>query len=217
MMGEFNLTQWIFQYCALLITILGSALSYSYVASRNMLDCVSDDGEIVESGIVSFNPVKYIDLVGSVAFPLVMIVFGSPILFGWSKNVWVNQQRSFEKYGVNPLILLELSSIVFHFFIAFLSSVVFSIFSSSLGGLGGFFGYIIIFNIIFVCIKLCPILPYEGLRILGYLGLKVGNDGAMRFLAMIAPYHLLILVVIFLTPLQKIVLYPAQMILNFLS
>lgn len=217
MMGEFNLTQWIFQYCALLITILGSALSYSYVASRNMLDCVSDDGEIVESGIVSFNPVKYIDLVGSVAFPLVMIVFGSPILFGWSKNVWVNQQRSFEKYGVNPLILLELSSIVFHFFIAFLGSVVFSIFSSSLGGLGGFFGYIIIFNIIFVCIKLCPILPYEGLRILGYLGLKVGNDGAMRFLAMIAPYHLLILVVIFLTPLQKIVLYPAQMILNFLS
>lgn len=217
MMGEFNLTQWIFQYCALLITILGSALSYSYVASRNMLDCVSDDGEIVEDGVVSFNPVKYIDLVGSIVFPLVMIVFGSPILFGWSKNVWVNQQRSFKKYGVNPLILLELSSIVFHFFIAFLSSVVFSIFSSSLGGLSGFFGYIIIFNIIFVCIKLCPILPYEGLRILGYLGLKVGNDGAMRFLAMIAPYHLLILVVIFLTPLQKIVLYPAQMILKFLS
>lgn len=216
-MGEFNLTQLIFQYCALLITILGSALSYSYVASRNMLDCISDDGEIVESGIVSFNPVKYIDLVGSVVFPLVMIVFGSPILFGWSKNIWVNQQRSFEKYGVNPLILLELSSIVFHFFIAFLSSVVFSVFSSSLGGLGGFFGYIIVFNIIFVCIKLCPILPYEGLRILGYLGLKMGSDGVMRFLAMIAPYHLLILVVIFLTPLQMIILYPAQMILNFLS
>jgi Zn-dependent protease len=42
------------------------------------------------AGRVTFNPVKHIDPLGTVALPLVLVATGAPFLFGWAKPVPVN-------------------------------------------------------------------------------------------------------------------------------
>ncbi|ANV97438.1 hypothetical protein BBW65_00790 [Helicobacter enhydrae] len=215
-MGNIDLVDSLYRYLALLSAIMIPALTYSYVASRYMPDCIVEDGEIVCDGVVSFNPIRYVDVLGTLVFPIVMVFASAPIFFGWSKNVLVDQQRSFEEHGINSLIYLESSEIIAHFFIAFLSSIVYTSFEAELGDFAPLFRSIIVFNVVFACIKLCPLVPFNGLKILSYLGLKVGSDGLLRFYEFIAPYGILILLLIFFTPLALLIQYPMYWILSFL-
>ena len=41
-------------------------------------------------GRLSLNPIKHVDPIGTVAVPTVLLVLGSPFLFGWAKPVPVN-------------------------------------------------------------------------------------------------------------------------------
>jgi len=41
-------------------------------------------------GRLSLNPIKHIDLVGTILLPLGLVLIGSPIVFGWAKPVPVN-------------------------------------------------------------------------------------------------------------------------------
>ena len=41
-------------------------------------------------GRITLNPIKHIDPVGTLAVPAILLLFGSPFLFGWAKPVPVN-------------------------------------------------------------------------------------------------------------------------------
>ena len=43
-----------------------------------------------QAGRVTFNPVKHIDLLGTIILPLVLVLTRAPFLFGWAKPVPVN-------------------------------------------------------------------------------------------------------------------------------
>ncbi len=45
------------------------------------------------AGRISLNPVRHIDLFGTVLLPIVLFVLNSPVLFGWAKPVPVNFSR----------------------------------------------------------------------------------------------------------------------------
>ena len=214
MFDSFDLLDALLRYFALLITILGCAVVYAYVACRYAQDCVQMGHISGERGGISLNPIKYFDPIGSGLFPLLVIFLQSPIMFGWSKNVFVDYPRVISRHGFNSAILLESSGIFFHFFIAFLSSVFLDFIP--IVEVAKLFQYVIIFNVFFAFIKLCPILPYEGLRILSYVGLKFGNDMFARFYSFLAPYQFFVLLVVFFTPLNQIVLYPAMFVIAFL-
>lgn len=214
MLDSFNLIDALLRYVALLVTILGCAVVYAYVAYRYTQDCTDVSNISGERGVMSFNPIRYFDPMGSGLFPLIVILLQSPIMFGWSKNVIVDYPRVISRHGFNSAILLEGSGIFFHFFIALLSSV-FLDFVPILE-VSQLLQYIIIFNIFFAFIKLCPILPYEGLRMLSYVGLKFGNDMFARFYSFLAPYQLFVLLIVFFTPLNNVILYPAMFVMGFL-
>lgn len=46
-----------------------------------------------QEGRITLNPIKHIDLVGTILLPLLLFVMASPIMFGWAKPVPVNFSR----------------------------------------------------------------------------------------------------------------------------
>ncbi|WP_051420613.1 hypothetical protein [Helicobacter pametensis] len=203
----------LFSYLALLVTIIGCELCLSYVTKYYAQDCI-EPNDLVIDGKITFNPLKYFDVFGTVVFPLAMIIFQAPLLFGWSKSLWLNMQKVVDRYGLNLAILLASSGVFFHFFIAFLSSFILS--AKFLPQMAILWENLILFNVFFVVIKLCPIFPYDGLKILSYIGLKLGSDLLMRFYWMLIPYGMFVLILVILTPLRELILIPAVTILKFL-
>lgn len=213
-MQSFDYMDLILRYFALLITILGCAVVYAYVSYRLACDCVDMSNISDSKGGITFNPIRYFDPIGSGLFPVIVILLQSPIMFGWSKNVFVDYPRVISYHGFNSAILIEGSGIFFHFFIALFASLLLDYSASS--DIVDFLRYVILFNIFFAFIKLCPILPYEGLRILSYIGLKFKNDIFARLYTFLAPYQLFVLLIVFFTPLNNLILYPAFFVMGFL-
>ena len=46
-----------------------------------------------ECGRLSLNPIRHIDLIGTIAVPSILIVGGAPFLFGWAKPVPITPSR----------------------------------------------------------------------------------------------------------------------------
>lgn len=214
LISNFDLQGIVFSYLALLVTVIGCELSLSYLTKNYALDCIENNDLVDSEGRVTFNPLRYFDLFGTIIFPLIMLLLQSPILFGWSKTLWLNMQKVVNRHGINLAIALASSGVFFHFFIAFLASCLMT--WNPLAQLEGFWQTLVLFNVFFVVIKLCPILPYDGLKILSYIGLKFGSDALMRFYWMLVPYGMIILIILIMTPLKEILLVPASLMLNFL-
>lgn len=56
-------------------------ISHGYVAER------LGDPTARNAGRLTLNPLKHIDLVGSVILPLILVITSAPVLFGWAKPV----------------------------------------------------------------------------------------------------------------------------------
>lgn len=212
--SDFNFLNLLYAYCALLIAIVGCELFFSYLVSSFAPECVEGSDLIDADGKITLNPLRYFDPLGTVVFPLILLFFSAPIFFGWSKTLWVNLRRMMDNHGLNRVIALSSYAIFFHFFVAFLGSILLTYVGDV--GFRPFFEYLVISNVFFVVIKLCPILPYDGLRVLGYIALKFGSDWVLRFYAMLIPYGTIVLIVIILTPIANVIFIPVRLILNFL-
>jgi Zn-dependent protease len=68
----------------LLFSIVVHEVAHGYVALQN------GDPTARLLGRLTLNPVPHIDPIGSILLPLLLLVTGSPILFGWAKPVPVN-------------------------------------------------------------------------------------------------------------------------------
>lgn len=115
------------------------------------------------AGRLTLNPIKHLDLFGSVILPLSLLMLGSSFLFGWAKPVPYNPNNLQDrKYGdakvsaAGPLANLAM---------AILFAVVFRFINQ-----GTMFAYlvseIIIINLILMVFNLVPIPPLDGSKIL---------------------------------------------------
>ncbi|KKQ35077.1 MAG: Peptidase M50, partial [Candidatus Nomurabacteria bacterium GW2011_GWB1_37_5] len=121
------------------------------------------------AGRLTLNPIKHIDPVGSILVPLLLVMSGSGILFGWAKPVPYNPYNlRDQKWGnfwvaaagiISNLLIAIFFSILIRFgmiYVADFSSSAFFAISKS----------VVILNIVLAIFNLVPIPPLDGSKIL---------------------------------------------------
>ncbi|NQV93007.1 site-2 protease family protein [Candidatus Kaiserbacteria bacterium] len=158
----------LFLILILILSVVIHEVSHGYAA--NMLG----DPTARMAGRLTLNPIKHLDLMGSIIIPGLLVLSGSPFLFGYAKPVPYNPYN-LRKYswgqkwgeavvaaagpGVNMLI-----AIIFGLFVRFSSS-----FSFATPAFIEISMTIVFINILLAVINMLPIPPLDGSKVLGVL------------------------------------------------
>lgn len=148
-------------------------------------------------GRITLNPLVHIDLVGTIILPGILLITGSPFLFGWAKPVPVNFGNL--RGGRKDMAMVALSGPLSNFIMAAIGSLIFHltfINYTEPSALGRFwYMYMndpiremaliaVRFNLVLMVINLLPILPLDGGRIvagLAPLRIALAMEKAERF------------------------------------
>jgi len=118
------------------------------------------------AGRLTLNPLKHLDPIGSIILPLFLIIFKSPILFGYAKPVPINP-RNFrdQRYGSLKVALAGPAS---NLAIALFFGLILRFFPGLIifPGLAEMFSFIVYINILLAIFNLLPIPPLDGSHIL---------------------------------------------------
>ncbi|MGD0421573.1 MAG: site-2 protease family protein [Xanthobacteraceae bacterium] len=195
MNGSFNLVLYEISIWAIpaVIAITFHEASHGYVAH------LLGDDTAWRLGRVSFNPLVHIDPFGTVALPVMLLLFRAPFLFGYAKPVPVNfRALRFPRMGTilvaaaGPgmnLLLATIAALAFH--------IVGYVPAPGAQWLAANLRNALILNVILAIFNLLPIPPLDGGRIL--VGVLPG--ALARLLSRAEPYGLLILIgLIFVLP-----------------
>lgn len=126
-------------------------------------------------GRLTFNPLKHLDLFGSVVLPLLLIITHAPFLIGWAKPVPYNPDNFTNRR--RGTLWVAAAGILTNLFIALLCGLI--IRAGTLTGLLsqtfiGLLSIIVLLNIVLAIFNLIPLPPLDGSKILFTL---LGNSG----------------------------------------
>ncbi|WP_045222587.1 site-2 protease family protein [Desulfonatronum thioautotrophicum] len=127
------------------------------------------------AGRLTFNPIRHVDPVGTVIFPLILVLVKSPFLFGWAKPVPVNPRYFHDP--VRGMMLVSLAGPGTNFVLALGFAALFHALIALAVMLGGtglqvieplvlMAQYGVIINLILGIFNLLPIPPLDGAKIL---------------------------------------------------
>ncbi len=143
-------------------------------------------------GRLSLNPIKHVDPIGTVAVPTVLLVLGSPFLFGWAKPVPVNF-RNLKNYRKDMTLVAiagpAANLLMAVFWMALLSIAAHWISDENIArgfmdmGKNG-----VLINLTLFIFNLFPIPPLDGGRVLAGLA----PPSVSRILDQIEPYGMII-------------------------
>lgn len=180
----------IFSLAILLFSIIIHELAHGYVALS------LGDPTAKYAGRLTLNPLKHLDLFGSIILPLLLFLSPSPILIGWAKPVPTNPYNfKDQKWGslkvaiAGPLSNIILA-VIFGLLIRFLPYQLFS----AAPGLFLMFSSIVQVNILLAIFNLIPIPPLDGHWIL----FSFIPDRFSQFKAMLQQYGMFILIFVLL-------------------
>jgi len=151
----------VFQLITLIVSVIIHEVSHGFVAER------LGDSTAKDMGRLTLNPLKHLDFFGSFLFPLVLFLFGSPILFGWAKPVPYNPYNLKDSQKGGGLIAAAgpLSNLLVAVIFGFILKI-FSMISMVEIPLVLFLQIIILINISLAIFNLVPIPPLDGSKIL---------------------------------------------------
>ena len=161
-------------------------------------------------GRITLNPIAHIDPIGTILFPLILIVMRVPFLFGYAKPVPVNplnlknpKRDNIFISAAGPLSNLGVAVI------AFIGIIVLKFLDPNLFASRERFSYlillilynVIILNVILATFNLIPIPPLDGSGVLmGFLS----DESAQKF-DQIRPYGMIIIIVLWMTGVLRVV------------
>ena len=202
------------QILALMIAIIGHEIMHGYVAYKY------GDNTAKNAGRLSINPLKHVDLVGTIILPALLFFSHAPFLFGWAKPVPINMREVMDNGGYKAAIFVSLAGIAYNFTLAVICTIIFGFLNEPTTYIGLFFTYLIlqslIYNVVLGVFNLYPIPPLDGSHALAYLAASNGWYGIMNFFDSIQRYGMLILLLFIATPLSEYFFAPIGYIVNFL-
>lgn len=152
------------------------------------------DNTATVSGRLTLNPLAHIDPIGTVLIPVINMVTGFPLFFGWAKPVPINPNR-FRKYRPG-LFMVSLAGPAVNVILGFFFALAFAAFLRFVPDnftlykpLALMIQYAISINFMLAAFNLLPIPPLDGAKILESF---VGYNGA-RIMAELERYSFIIL------------------------
>lgn len=147
----------------IIIAIIAHEIAHGWVA------WYLGDDTAKKHGRLSFNPIKHIDIFGSLFLPILMFFSKSGIIFGWAKPVPVDYSKF--KNKKRDFLLVCSAGVLANFALAIISAVLLKIslmipLNMLSGILASFFLNMIFFNILLGLFNLLPIPPLDGSKIL---------------------------------------------------
>lgn len=140
-------------------------------------------------GRLTLNPIKHVDLFGSVLFPGILFLLHSPIMLGWAKPVPVNFYRL--GHPKRDMMLVALAGPAINIMLAFLCAQILRT---------GFTGPLLskalmsalLLNLVLAVFNMVPVPPLDGSRIIS----GILPDGLARVYGKLEPYGIVIVLVL---------------------
>lgn len=164
------------------------------------------------AGRLTLNPLKHIDMVGTILVPLLLLVTRSPFMFGWAKPVPVNYYNL--RYGKYGPLLVALAGPATNLSLVALFGLC-ARFAPTTTALPYLFVTIALINAVLMLFNLIPIPPLDGSKVL-YVFLD-DRPEVIRFLEQYSFYIIVVLLVVGGPLLSALVTGPAVAITGFFA
>jgi Zn-dependent protease len=154
-------TNAIFYIVILIMSIVVHEVAHGFAADR------LGDPTARHAGRLTLNPIKHLDLFGSIILPFLLVISHTGLVFGWAKPVPYNPYNLHNKR--KGTVIVGLAGIVANLTIAIFFGLVFRL-VISLGvlnpALNSVLGTIVFVNLLLAFFNLIPIPPLDGSRVL---------------------------------------------------